>query len=143
MLPLFTWLGRYVLGATLSRAAKDVVDTTVKTVGPEIKEQVTNAVSDDPIRSDNDVQLARQWSAPTHNTWFDVIVDAAARLPRPIMAFWVMGLLFGWLPPPHLENMDPHLLLWIEYIMGFYFGHRAMSRDIPMLVRSIAGAIKN
>lgn len=95
------------------------------------------------IASDNDVQRAREMSiAPSHNTWFDVLIDGASRLPRPFMAFWVIGILMGFWDGPNFEKIDDKVELWIEYIMGFFFGHRAMARDIPAMIGGITRALR-
>lgn len=142
MVPLLAYLGRFLVSSVAEKAIR-VAAPIAPVADATMPSPIVSGPVADPLRSDNDVQLAREMViAPSHDSWFDVLVDGAARLPRPVMAFWVMGMLFGLITPPNLNAMGPKLLTWIEYIMGFYFGHRAMARDIPILVSSITNALR-
>lgn len=76
-------------------------------------------------------QFANEFSQ-TRNNWFDSFVDGLNRLPRPIMAFSVLSLLFSALYDPiwFSERMTALALvpdqLWIIFgvIITFYFGGR-------------------
>lgn len=131
--PIIGWLGKTILGAFARKQVEKIIqeDTSVSDGVTEV------------LTSDNDVQRAREMPlAPSHNTWFDVLIDGASRLPRPLMAFWVIGILMGLWNGPDFEAIDDKVETWVEYIMGFFFGHRAMARDIPSMVSGITKALR-
>lgn len=133
MTPILAWIGKAIVGAFVHKKIEQVAGKA---------NQVSSGVTE-VLTSDDDVQRARELPmATSHSTWFDVLIDGISRLPRPVMAFWVMGILFGLWSGPDFDTIDPKVVTWIEYIMGFFFGHRAMARDIPAMVKGIVGAMR-
>lgn len=83
---------------------------------------------------------ARSMQQATHDDIFNRIIDGISRLPRPIIAFWAIGQLFGILvPPTHLSTLNPIVLNIVWTVVGFYFGIRTISQDIPKLINAIRG----
>jgi hypothetical protein len=69
---------------------------------------------------------------------FNTVVDCANRLPRPMLAIWALCILFGVLPEPkHLEHLHPMTLNIIWTVIGFFFGVRTISQDIPKMIQII------
>lgn len=132
MAPILAWLGKAIAGAVVTKQIERVTE------GNSVSSGITEVLT-----SDSDVQRAREMqSAPSHNTWLDVVIDGAARLPRPLVFFWVLGILFGFWDGPDFEKIDDKVETWIEYIMGFLFGHRAMARDMPAMIGGITKALR-
>lgn len=128
MAPILGWLAKLFI----VRQIEKVTETSPVSSG------VTEALT-----SDDDVQRAREMQlAPSHDTWLDVVINAVSRLPRPIMAFWVIGILMGLWDGPDFDKIDDKVELWCEYIMGFFFGHRALARDIPAMIGGITRALR-
>lgn len=72
----------------------------------------------------------------TVSTWVNVFVDALNRLIRPAVAILLVGATFGvW--DLHVTTTDPVVLGWTEAVVGFYFGVRAVTQDIPRLLAAI------
>jgi len=98
---------------------------------------------EDMQAGDASQESARNMQLPTHDTWFDVAVDGINRLPRPIITFWVISMLFGWVSPPMYFAMYPPLVLNIIWtVIGFWFGSRMIIKDIPAafkLIKSLRG----
>jgi hypothetical protein len=77
-------------------------------------------------------------SARKHDTpmssgvkWVDATVNGVNRLIRPWVTITVIGSLFGYwnLPPP--QNVAPEYWIMIQVILGFWFGGRLVTKDIP------------
>lgn len=132
MAPILAWIGKTLAGAFVHKQIERVTNEA----------PMTNGVTE-VLTSDDDVQRAREMQlAPSHDTWLDVVINAVSRLPRPIMAFWVIGILMGLWDGPDFDKIDDKVELWCEYIMGFFFGHRALARDIPSMISGITKALR-
>ena len=84
---------------------------------------------------------ARKYDAPIMDDPFNRIVNALNRLPRPILAFWSILYLFGVLPVPIALLQAPPIVLNIIWtVIGFYFGIRTISQDLPSLIKTIRGS---
>ncbi len=77
-------------------------------------------------------------SARKHDTpmqsgvkWVDATVNGVNRLIRPWVTITVIGSLFGYwnLPPP--QSVEPEYWIMIQVILGFWFGGRLVTKDIP------------
>ena len=77
-------------------------------------------------------------SARRHDTpmqsgvrWVDAAVNGVNRLIRPWVTITVIGSLFGYwnLPPP--QSVEPEYWIMIQIILGFWFGGRLVTKDIP------------
>jgi hypothetical protein len=67
------------------------------------------------------------------------LVDALSRLIRPLVTILLVGGVFGWWPI-RVENLDPVVLGWGEGVMIFWFGQRALFKDVPSLIAAIKKA---
>ena len=90
---------------------------------------------------DKSQESARSLSLVTHEDWFNRTVDALNRLPRPVLAGWAIGALFGLVQPPEWMNAPTAAqlialnIIWT--IIGFYFGVRTISQDLPKIIQAI------
>ena len=114
--------------------ASDVVErwlpSTVKEHEMNIEQTKTEDASQDSAR--------KMEISATHEDWFNRAVDAINRLPRPLLAVWAIGQLTGVLPPPkHLDNIHPLVLNIIWTIVGFFFGVRTISQDLPKMLQAL------
>lgn len=81
----------------------------------------------------------------TSRTWFDGVIDGLNRLPRPFMAFGVIGVLAwpafdraGFRATMEAYSAVPDWLATLATtIVVFYFGSRTIAKDIP---RQLGGA---
>jgi len=72
---------------------------------------------------------------PVGGDLFNRVVDGLNRLPRPLMALWAFGILVGVIPvPDHLAYAHPLVLNILWTVIGFYFGIRTISQDLPRLL---------
>jgi len=88
---------------------------------------------------------ARKHDAPMQSGLpiIDALVNGVNRLIRPWITITVIGSLFGlgkhWsyfdLPPP--ENIAPEYWVMAQIILGFWFGGRMITKDIPAALRFI------
>ena len=76
---------------------------------------------------------ARKHDTPMNSgvKWLDATVNGVNRLIRPWVTITVIGSLFGYwnLPPP--QNVAPEYWIMIQVILGFWFGGRLVTKDIP------------
>jgi hypothetical protein len=68
----------------------------------------------------------------------DALVNGVNRLIRPWVTITVIGHLFGhWeLPPP--DTIDPRYWDITLIVLGFWFGGRALFKDLPHAIKSLA-----
>lgn len=93
---------------------------------------------EDQTAGDASQESARAMVFTSHNSWFDILVDGLNRLPRPVIAFWAIGVLTGWIDQPtHLAHLDPLVGNIIWTVATFFFGSRVIFKDIPAMVKSI------
>ena len=74
--------------------------------------------------------------APSHNTWFDALVDGLNRLVRPAFAFWCFGVLVGFWGEK-IKDISPEAMNLILLVVTFYFGGRAILKDLPSVIKSL------
>lgn len=81
---------------------------------------------------------ARKFDAPVMDDIFNRIVNGLNRLPRPLFALWSFGVLVGIFPVPAVLSTAPAIVLNIIWtVIGFYFGIRTVSQDLPALINSL------
>lgn len=120
-------------GKSIVQEAADVVDR----FHPSPVKEHEMAVEDVQV-GDASQSAARSMQFQSSGTdWFNKTVDGLNRLPRPLFAFWAFGELAGILPtPPGINAMNPIVLNIIWTIIGFYFGIRTISQDLPKAVQA-------
>lgn len=70
------------------------------------------------------------------SSWINVGVDALNRLIRPAVAILLVGATFGvW--DLRVTTADPIVLGWTELVVGFYFGVRALTQDLPSMLKAL------
>ena len=90
-------------------------------------------------KSKDDMQAlsdARKPLSPSHDTWFDALIDGYNRLPRPAFATWGFGELVGWWNVD-ITKMDAEKMSLIIIIVTFYFAGRALLKDMPKVIKSL------
>jgi hypothetical protein len=78
----------------------------------------------------------RTTGARAFTEYFNAVVDGLTRLIRPGVTVLLMGGVFGWWPV-HTQSIDPVVLAGFESVMSFWFGMRALTRDIPSLIKML------
>jgi hypothetical protein len=106
-----------------SDKAKHEMQLSVQT---QINEAIKDARGYEPKTVGNDIV----------STWVNVFVDALNRLIRPSVAILLVGAVFG-LWDLKITTTDPVVLGWTEGVVGFYFGVRAVTQDLPRLIAAL------
>jgi hypothetical protein len=69
----------------------------------------------------------------------NVVTDALSRLIRPVAAVAFMGALFGWWDM-ETRNLDPFIVTAATSVLTFYFGARAVYKDVPEFIKAVRDA---
>ena len=83
------------------------------------------------------VQSARTHDAPPgdNRTWFDSVVDGVNRLVRPGVTLFLFGGVAGVWELPKIGDVDPIILSWTGTVFLFWFGGRAIFKDLPGVIK--------
>jgi len=136
----FTKIIGGLFGSNDKGIVTEVSDTVDKWIPSETSKH--NMSIEDQKAGDESQDSARKMELPTHNTWFDSLIDGINRLPRPVMTTWAFGILVGWWPAPVVGAIDPMTWNIIWTIVTFWFGSRMLFKDIPAAFRLIRGMVK-
>lgn len=149
------WLSK-ILGSNPAVAAGEgAASAVVNTVGglsaivekwaPTAADKVA-LTEDVQAHVDSEVAAARSFNPTSAATsgiplFINVITDAITRLIRPIVTVVFLGGMFGWW---NLEtrSLDPFVVTWGQGIMAFWFGTRAVFKDIPGFIKDLKAARK-
>ncbi|MEO1043785.1 MAG: 3TM-type holin [Pseudomonadota bacterium] len=95
-------------------------------------------------------QFAAEFTPRSNRTWWDSLVDGLNRLPRPIMAFGVLGMfILAPIDPVRFTTIaeaysviPPGFWALLSIIIGFYFGGRMQlkSQDFQVKGQTAAAA---
>src|SRR5262245_42314648 len=88
---------------------------------------------------EKDLQSARLMQSPSHDSVFDIIVDGVARLIRPGVTIWLIGGFVGWWRLPQPGTVDPYWQNIFLLVITFWFGGRAILKDLPEAIRLMRG----
>lgn len=119
---------------------KGIVETVSDVADKWVPSETTkHKMSLEDLKAGDESQAsARAMQLPTHDSWFDILIDGVNRLPRPVITFWVIGILIGWVPEPvHLIVLSPITLNIIWTVISFWFGSRMIIKDIPSAIKAI------
>lgn len=115
-------------GSAGAEKALDVVDKAFHTEQERATEDAADLAS------------AREFAAPSDNPGvFNQLVDAASRLVRPGVTLWLIGGFVGWWKLPDPGSIDPYWLNVFMLVLTFWFGGRAILKDLPQAIRLIRG----
>lgn len=87
-----------------------------------------------------DLASARSFAGPSDNPGvINQIVDAANRLIRPGVTLWLVGGFVGWWDLPVPGSIDPYWQNVFMLVLTFWFGGRAILKDLPQAIKLIRG----
>ena len=105
-------------------------------IAEPIAKVATSAIDASATKDTNatdEVDSARSFAAPTEQPGvINQLVDAANRFVRPGTTTYVLGGLAGWWRLPDLDQYDPRWIAAGGIILTFWFGGRALLKDLPM-----------
>ena len=105
----------------------------------KVAEVADEAFHTEQERAQEDLQdtaAARNMQFGSHDSWFDIAVDGFNRMVRPAFAMWAFGELVGWWRVVTVD-ISPEKMNLILLIITFYFGGRAVLKDLPSLIKSL------
>ncbi len=90
------------------------------------------------------VNNARAHDTPPGNnrTKFDSVVDGINRLVRPTVTFFLFGGIAGIWNLPKVNDIDPIVLAWTGTVFLFWFGGRALFKDLPGVIKYLRATRK-
>lgn len=125
----------FLFGGSSDKGVVSEVSDAVDKWAPSATTQHKMSI-EDLQAGDKSQESARTMQMPTHSTWFDSFVDGLNRLVRPMMTFWVFGILTGMLGiPANLALIPPMLWNIIWTIVTFWFGSRMIFKDAPKMIQ--------
>lgn len=87
-----------------------------------------------------DLASARAFAGPSDNPGaINQLVDAANRLIRPGVTLWLVGGFVGWWALPVPGSIDPYWQNVFMLVLTFWFGGRAILKDLPQAIKLIRG----
>lgn len=126
------WLSK-ILGSGVVNTAEGISNIVEKWApGAEKKHEM--ALEIDQVIATS-VADARSMSLGGTSTWFDSLVNGVSRLIRPLITIYFMLALDGRLVQISTEGLDPVVLGWIEIVLIFWFGGRALFKDLPSVIK--------
>lgn len=90
---------------------------------------------EDVKAGDDSQKSAREMQMPTHDDWFNHLIDGLSRAVRPVITYWIIGGLIG-LYELKSPSTDPLMMNIVWTILTFWFGSRMIFKDIPALIKS-------
>lgn len=142
---LMSWLSK-IFGSG-AKAASDAVVDTAKGVADIVERWApSDKAKHDMYMDIQKVMVEAQANARAYDPrttatgraaeFLNVLVDAVCRLIRPGVTILIVGGVFGWWEI-QTQTLDPLVLSWGESVIGFWFGIRAITRDIPSLLKML------
>lgn len=119
-----------VLGFFTGNDAGKVVESVEKVIDKSTYTQQERSQDDQ-----KDLESARLSQAPSHDSWFDVLVDGIARLIRPGVTIWLIGGFVGIWKLPDPGATDPYWQNVFLLVITFWFGGRTILKDLPEAIR--------
>lgn len=87
-----------------------------------------------------DLEGARAFAGPSGDPGLvNQLVDGANRLVRPGVTLWLVGGFIGWWRLPAADLIDPFWQNLFMLVITFWFGGRALLKDLPAAVRLMRG----
>jgi hypothetical protein len=90
---------------------------------------------EDVKAGDDSQKSAREMQIPTHESWFDKLVDGLSRLVRPLVTYWILGGLIG-IYELRSPSTDPMMMNIVWTVITFWFGARMIFKDIPSAIKA-------
>lgn len=109
---------------------------TIVEKGMDIADKAFHTEQERTEQDAKDTQDSRAMQFASHESWFDVLVDGLNRLVRPAFAFWSFGILVGWWGEK-IKEISPEAMNLILIIVTFYFGGRAILKDLPSVIKTL------
>ena len=133
--------GEGVAGAAMGVAneAANIVERWVPGSADKVKMQVD--IQDSIAKA---VAEARAYDPRTQSTrpveeFINVAVDALCRLIRPVTTIVLLGGVFGWWNL-QAKSIDPTVITWGTAALGYWFGIRTITQDIPKFITAVRSA---
>ena len=131
-----------VIGTSADSAGKLIAqaDTIVQRYAPGITGK------DDMIKELIALQGQGQDSARAHDQpmasgipFADALINGLNRLIRPGVTLGLIGGYLGWWHLPAPDTVDPELYSMLKIVLSFYFGGRAVFKDLPQAIGYLKG----
>lgn len=69
--------------------------------------------------------------------WFNNFVNGINRLVRPAVTVGLVGGVAGFWELPSTGDVDPVILAYTEIVLIFWFGGRALFKDLPSVIKYV------
>lgn len=126
----FKAIGSFLFGGGGAKTVEKVADIADKAFHTEQEKTETDQ---------KDLADARAMQMTSHSSLFDVFVDGLNRLVRPGVTLWIIGGFIGWWVLPASDTVDVFWQNTFWVVLTFWFGGRALLRDLPAAIRMMRG----
>ena len=136
MKKVFKKVGEFFAGSAMEvvKEGADIVERWAP--GAEKKHEMA---ADIDRRIEAAVDNARQHDTRIGNVrgTFNDIVNGINRLVRPTITIGLVGGVMGFWELPKTDEIDPIILGFTETVLIFWFGGRALFKDLPSLIKYV------
>ncbi len=129
-----TWLA-----GTAAKAGTEVVSEIAGVVekwlpGAEKKHEMSQEIAELYMKSQ---ASARVHDAPMNSglAILDGLINGVSRLIRPAVTIGLIGVIMGWVEVPEPDKIDPIYFHFMEMTLIFWFGGRALFKDLPAMLK--------
>ncbi len=77
------------------------------------------------------------FDTPAGSGFFNQLIDAVNRSVRPVITYALTGGLVGWWDLPDMKGVDPFYQTLIYLVFTFWFGGRAITKDVPAMLATL------
>lgn len=126
------WFGKIITGLFGGASTTDKV--------LDIADKAIDTSQERSERDSADLDSARQFAGVSNQPGLvNQIVDAANRMVRPGVTLWLIGGFAGWWVLPRVELISEYWQNIFMIVLTFWFGGRAILKDLPSAVKAMRG----
>jgi len=129
-----SWLagGAAKAGVEVAEGVAGIVEKWVP--GADKKHEMAKEITDMVMQSQDS---ARKHDTPMNTglSLLDGLVNGVNRLIRPGVTIGLIGGIMGWWPLPPPEGINPIYFHFTEMALIFWFGGRALFKDLPAMLK--------
>lgn len=106
----------------------------------EVADKAIHTEQERAEKDSADLESARQFAGVSNGAgWFNQFVDGVNRLVRPWVTVEILGRWLGYWDRSFATNLTPFEENLVLLVLTFWFGGRAILKDLPTAIRMMRG----